>query len=162
MMEHFYSFFNLAKISTPLIVYLTLIILLRVALSRIQGLKHGYLKQALTIIKVILHTLIIVITVVTTLGVLGIDVQGIVAGLGLMSFAIGLILKDAVSSSISGLSILLYKPFKIGDEIRIDDLKGRVLKMDVRYTTLESGKELYLIPNSHVIDSKIIITKEDV
>jgi small conductance mechanosensitive channel len=99
---------------------------------------------------------------VTALGVLGIDVQGIVAGLGLMSFAIGLILKDAVSSSISGLSILFYKPFKIGDEIRIDDLKGRVLKMDVRYTTLDAGKELYLIPNSHVIESKIIITKEDV
>lgn len=90
----------------------------------------------------------------------GIDIQGIVAGLGLMSFAIGLALKDVITSMLSSYALLLYKPFSVGDEISVKGITGIVSKMDTRYTTLDSDQETYLLPNAEIISSIIVLKKK--
>ena len=49
---------------------------------------------------------------VTALGTLGINVSALVAGLGLTGFALGFALKDIISNLLSGVLILLYRPFR--------------------------------------------------
>lgn len=44
---------------------------------------------------------------------LGIDVQGIITGLGLVNFIMDFALKDVISNFLSGLSVLLYGPLKL-------------------------------------------------
>ena len=65
------------------------------------------------------HVLLLVIGLVTTLGTLGIDVSAIVASLGLTGFAVGFALKDSISNLLSGVLILIHRPFKVGDTIKI-------------------------------------------
>ncbi len=52
---------------------------------------------------------------VTALGTLGVNVSALVAGLGLTGFALGFALKDTISNLLSGVLILLYRPFVIGN-----------------------------------------------
>jgi small-conductance mechanosensitive channel len=158
-MEINLSFFNIAKLSSPLVLYLSLMIFLRVVLDKITFLKHPYFRQAFDTGKAILHTLIVIISLIVALGFFGVDVRGIFEGLGLVSFAIGLMFKDVVSSIVAGLSILLYKPFTLGDEITIEGIKGKVIKMDMRYTVLDAGGEIHLIPNASLGNIRITIAK---
>ncbi|AIL12901.1 hypothetical protein IM40_04265 [Candidatus Paracaedimonas acanthamoebae] len=147
------------KVLLPIILYLILFIFLRISIERVNLLKHPALQNIIPLIKGVLHSFIIITCLVFAFSAFGIDIRGVIAGLGLFSFAISFALKDAISNFISGLSILIYKPFKVNDVITIDGYSGRVLKMDIRYTILDSESELYLIPNAFIIGSKIALKK---
>lgn len=94
---------------------------------------------------------------VTALGTLGINVSALVAGLGLTGFALGFALKDTISNLLSGILILLYKPFKIGNTIKISGFEGDVVSIDLRYTQLVSAGNKILIPNSKLFTEPITV-----
>ena len=94
---------------------------------------------------------------VTVLGTLGINVSAIVAGLGLTGFALGFALKDTISNLLSGVLILLYRPFEIGNSIKISGYEGIVISIDLRYTELESEGNKVLIPNSKLFTDPITV-----
>lgn len=96
---------------------------------------------------------------VTALGTLGINVSAIVAGLGLTGFAIGFALKDSISNLVSGILILLYKPFAIGNRIKVSGYEGDVVLIDLRYTELISEGNRILIPNSKLFTDPITVLK---
>lgn len=92
---------------------------------------------------------------VTALGTLGINVSALVAGLGLAGFALGFALKDTISNLLSGILILLYKPFRIGNNINVSGYEGVVVSIDLRYTELDSEGSKILIPNSKLFTNPI-------
>ena len=94
---------------------------------------------------------------VTVLGTLGINVSAIVAGLGLTGFALGFALKDTISNLLSGVLILLYRPFEIGNSIKISGYEGIVISIDLRYTELDSEGNKVLIPNSKLFTDPITV-----
>lgn len=100
---------------------------------------------------------LIILGLVTALGTLGIDISAIVAGLGLTGFALGFALKDTISNLLSGILILLYRPFKIGNTIQIAGYEGEVISIDLRYTELDSDGTKILIPNSKLFTDPISV-----
>jgi len=100
---------------------------------------------------------LIIFGVVTALGTLGINVSALVAGLGLTGFALGFALKDIISNFLSGILILLYRPFGIGNRIVISGFDGIVVSIDLRYTVLESEGKKVLIPNSKLFTDPITV-----
>lgn len=86
--------------------------------------------------------------VVTALGTLGIDVSAIVAGLGLTGLALGIALKDIVSNAVSGVMLLLFRPFRHNDRIKVGDFEGAVCDIDLRYTHLRTEGKVIFVPNS--------------
>ncbi len=94
---------------------------------------------------------------VTVLGTLGVNVSALVAGLGLTGFALGFAMKDTISNLLSGVLILLYRPFRKGDRIKISGYEGIVVSIDLRYTELDSGGDKVLIPNSKLFTDPITI-----
>jgi len=94
---------------------------------------------------------------ITALATLGINVSAIVAGLGLTGFALGFALKDTISNLLSGVLILLYRPFTIGNTIKISGFEGKVVAIDLRYTELYSEEHKVLIPNSKLFTDPITI-----
>lgn len=153
------NLFGFAEVFSPLILYLVLLLIIRLVLEKLNFLKKPPFKNAFPLIKNILHVFIFVTIILYTLGIVGIDIHGIITGLGLFSFAIGFALKDVISNFFAGLSLFFYGPFKIGDDIIIDDYRGTVSKMDIRYTVLKLGKKLCYIPNSYMMETKIIVIK---
>ncbi len=101
--------------------------------------------------------LFIVLGVISSLTVLGINVSAIIAGLGLSGFALGYALKDSISNLLSGILILLYKPFEVNNDIVIGDHEGKIKHIDLRYTTLINNRDEILIPNSKMFTDPITI-----
>ena len=100
---------------------------------------------------------LIIFGFVTALGTLGINVSALVAGLGLTGFALGFALKDTISNLLSGVLILLYRPFEIGNRIKISGYEGVVVSIDLRYTELEGEGSKILIPNSKSFTDPITV-----
>ena len=94
---------------------------------------------------------------ITALGTIGINVSALVAGLGLTGFALGFGLKDILANLVSGLLILLYRPFSLNEQISVAGMEGCVTEIDLRYTRLENAGKAYLIPNSTMITNTIML-----
>ena len=102
---------------------------------------------------------ILLFGVLTSLGVVGIDVTALITGFGLTSFALGFAMKDIISNLLAGVLIILYSPFRVGDRIRVSSYEGEVLEINLRYTVLEGDGERVLVPNSTMF-TNIISVKE--
>ena len=117
---------------------------------------HGPLGELLASIA---RISLVVLGLITALGTLGVNIMGIVAGLGLTGFALGFALKDSISNLLAGVMILLYRPFEVGDRIDVGGLGGRVTHVNLRYTELESETERVLVPNSKMLTDPIRVAK---
>lgn len=97
-----------------------------------------------------------VIGSVIALGVLGLDFGALLGALGLTSVAIGFSLKDVLSNYISGVILLAARPFRLGDQVVIEDFEGTITQVQLRGTTLKTydGRIVY-IPNQEVFSASI-------
>ena len=84
------------------------------------------------LLKTVARVTILVIGTITALGTMGMNVTALIASLGLTSLGIGLALKDAVSSVISGVLIMIYRPFKVNDHVSIGSTEGVVKNISFR------------------------------
>jgi len=85
---------------------------------------------------------------------------GRTAKIGLIIFGFvtaGFALKDVVSNLIAGSMILLHRPFKVHDIIGVAGHEGKVINIDLRYTTIEADGKKVLIPNSTLFTKEISI-----
>jgi len=97
---------------------------------------------------------------VTALGTIGVDVGALIAALGLTGFAIGLAFKDIVSNALSGILIIIYKPFEQGDQIKVSSFAGIVRSIDLRYTILSSDGDRVFVPNSLLFSNAITVESQ--
>ncbi len=88
---------------------------------------------------------------VIILGRWGVSSTGLLTFLGAFSVALGLSLQDVFRNFFSGLFLLMERPFRVGDRIRVRDVEGEVQGIDVRTThvRLDNGS-VVLLPNSIV------------
>lgn len=93
---------------------------------------------------------------VIALGVLGLDFGALLGALGLTSVAIGFSLKDVLSNYISGVILLAARPFRLGDQVVIEEFEGTITQVQLRGTTLKTydGRVVY-IPNQEVFSASI-------
>lgn len=88
----------------------------------------------------------------------GIRPGDLVAGLGIGSVALGFAFKDILQNLFAGFLILLYRPFKIGDQIKIDDFEGTIEEINVRATKLKTyDGERVVIPNSELYMKSVLV-----
>lgn len=82
----------------------------------------------------------------------------LVASMGVGSLAIGFVFKDILQNWLSGLLILLRLPFRRGDQIKIGEAEGTVIRIDPRATVLRTydGRDI-IVPNSTVYSSVVLI-----
>lgn len=94
---------------------------------------------------------------VIALGVLGLDFAALLGAFGLTSVAIGFSLKDVLSNYISGVILLAARPFRINDQVVIEEFEGTITQIQLRGTTLKTydGRLVY-IPNQEVFQASII------
>lgn len=96
---------------------------------------------------------------VTALGTLGVNTSALVASLGLTGLTIGFALKDIAASLMAGLLLLIYRPFRRGDRVKVTDCEGVVIQVDLRYTHLDAEDRRYLVPNSIVLTNAVTVHK---
>jgi len=87
---------------------------------------------------------------------LGYDVTALIAGLGIGGIAVGLALQNVLQDTFASLSIILDRPFEIGDFIVVGDFQGAVEKIGLKTTRLRSlsGEQL-IFGNNDLLSSRI-------
>lgn len=84
------------------------------------------------------------------------DVNGFITGLGISGLAIAMAAQDTLASIFAGISIILDKPFDIGDYVKCQNHDGIVEEINFRSTRIRTfSKELITIPN-------LIVSKEPI
>ena len=96
------------------------------------------------------------IGVAVILAILGVSWTAIAAILGAATFGISLALQDVGRSFVNGVYLLIERPFRIGDRVRIGAAEGRVEEVGVRLTTLRTDAgDLIIVPNTVVFSNVI-------
>ena len=97
------------------------------------------------------RTMILLIGVLIALSQLGIAVGPLLAGLGVAGFILGFALQDTLSNFASGMMILLYRPFDVGDVVETGGVFGKVSHMSLVNTTiLTFDNQTLIIPNNKI------------
>ena len=87
---------------------------------------------------------------------LGISLGPLLAGLGIVGFIVGFALQDTLSNFASGLMILMYRPFDVGDFVTAGGISGRVETMNLVNTTFKTfDNQVLIVPNSDIWQSVI-------
>lgn len=88
---------------------------------------------------------------------LGINVSGLIAGLGVMGFIVGFALKDTLGNLASGVFILFHKPFSVDDYVDAGGVQGIVQAIGVAACTFRTpDNKKVVVPNSAIWGSPII------
>ncbi|HUO84196.1 MAG TPA: mechanosensitive ion channel family protein [Thermoanaerobaculia bacterium] len=97
-----------------------------------------------------------VVLVLLTLDNLGIDVTALIAGLGIGGVAIALATQNILGDLFASLSIVIDKPFIIGDFIVVGEYRGTVEHIGLKSTRIRSlsGEQL-VFSNSDLLESRI-------
>lgn len=87
---------------------------------------------------------------------MGVDITALVAGLGIGGIAIALAVQNILGDLLGALSIVLDKPFVIGDFIIVDNFIGTVEHIGIKTTRLRSlSGEQIIISNADLLKSRI-------
>lgn len=99
-----------------------------------------------------IRVLIIGMAAIIALGKLGISVTPFVAAIGALSLGAGLALQGLLSNYGAGISIIVARPFVVGDTITVLGVNGVVKEVKLAYTVLsnEDGVKI-TIPNKHIV-----------
>jgi small conductance mechanosensitive channel len=94
---------------------------------------------------------IMIIGFVVALSQLGIEIGPLLAGMGVMGFVVGFALQDTLSNFASGMMILVYRPYDVGDFVNVSGISGQVKDMNLVSTTvLTIDHQRMVIPNSKI------------
>ncbi len=86
--------------------------------------------------------------------------SSILAGAGILAVAIGFASQQALSNIISGVFIIIFKPFRVNDRVKLGAMSGVVEDISLRHTVIKDlENRRILVPNA-VISDEIIINSD--
>lgn len=103
--------------------------------------------------------LVFAMGVIAVLDVFGINILSIAAGLGLAGFGLTTAFKSNMANIVSGVSLMVSHPFKIGGYIKVGVFEGTVESITLRYTILKRDDQTILVPNDLLAKQAITLQK---
>ena len=123
-----------------------------------QSVKRGtkISNHILFILRKVIQFVVYVFAFVIILGVLDVDLSGVIVGLGVGGIAIALAIQNILSDALTAFSIYFDHPFEIGDFIVVGDHAGTVTKIGIISTRIKllQGEEL-IISNKNLISTSV-------
>ena len=100
---------------------------------------------------------LLILIIIAALGKLGIPTTSVTALIGGAGLAVALSLKDQLSNFAAGALIILFRPFKVGDYIKVNGFEGVVSEIKMVQTALSTpDNEEVILPNSVVMSNSIV------
>jgi MscS family membrane protein len=101
---------------------------------------------------------IVLVAMITALEHFGVNVSSLVVSLGVGSLAVGLAAQDTLSNMFAGFTLMLDRPFRVGDRIQLasGDL-GDVETIGMRVTRIRTPEEsMLVVPNALLVKERLI------
>lgn len=103
------------------------------------------------------RVVIIVMSIAVALSQIGIDVGALVAGLGIAGLAFALAAQDTLSNVFAGVTMIVDKPFDVGDRILTQGIDGIVEDINFRSTRIRTlEQEFVTLPNAKIAGDAIV------
>jgi MscS family membrane protein len=104
--------------------------------------------QLFSVIRISLNTFVIVIAVLVTAQNMNIDITAAIASLSIGGLAVGLAAQDTLANLFGAVAVFVDKPFRVGDQIKLDGVEGVVETVGLRSTRVRSPDgHLIAVPN---------------
>lgn len=118
--------------------------------SRVDQLVVDFVTQGL-------YFVILILVALAALNKIGVPTDSFVMALGGIGLGVGLALKDNISNMAAGILILIFRPFRIGNYVRVSDAEGTVTQITLMNTHLRTiGREETIVPNAMMISNAIV------
>lgn len=121
-----------------------------------DGEMEGTTKTLISALESIMRFFIIAFGSVLIAGSFGFDLSAILAGLGISGIALALAAKDSVSNMFGAITVLLDRPFKVGDWVVIGSSEGEVIEINFRTTQIRTSIDsVVTFPNANLVNTPI-------
>ena len=153
---------------TP-ILQLILVVALVVTAFRFVGVIHGFVlwtdddgeldgsqKTVVSAAESIMRFLIVIFGLVFIADALGFDLTTMVAGLGITGLALALAAQDTISNIFGATTVLLDRPFQVGDWVIIGAVEGEVMEIGLRTTLIRTSQDTVVtMPNANLTNTPV-------
>lgn len=114
-------------------------------------------KSLHAIIRSTVKVLLIFLTIMIVAPALGIETSSLLAVFSIVGVAISLSIQGILGNFFSGVTLLMTKPFKIGDYVTIGGQSGTIVETGITHTKLHTpDNQVILVPNSSVTSNIIV------
>jgi small conductance mechanosensitive channel len=121
-------------------------------LRKVKGMDETLIK----FLENIVYYALMIVVLLTALGKLGVETTSFLAILGAAGLAIGLALKDSLGNFASGVMIILFKPFKVGDAVTAAGVTGSVSEVGIFNSVfITPDNQKIIIPNGAITSGSI-------
>ncbi len=104
----------------------------------------------------LVRTTLMVVVVIAAIGAIGVETTSFIAIFGAAGLAVGLALQGSLSNFASGVLIVLFRPYRVGDFVEAAGIAGSVEEVQILTTILKTGdNKQIIVPNSQIMDSII-------
>jgi small conductance mechanosensitive channel len=104
----------------------------------------------------LVRTVLMVVVIIAAIGAIGVETTSFIAIFGAAGLAVGLALQGSLSNFASGVLIVLFRPYRVGDWIEAAGISGGVEQVQILTTILKTGdNKQIIVPNSQIMDSII-------
>lgn len=125
-------------------------------LSKFINRNPAFSPEIVSFIVGIIDVLLKVVLMLIVASLVGVNIASFIAVLAAASFAIGMALQGSLSNFAAGIIIIVFKPYRIGDWVEIEEKFGKIIDIQLFNTIVESpGFKTLIIPNSKVIDGVV-------
>ena len=95
--------------------------------------------------------IVFAIGILIALSQVGLNLAPILTGFGVAGIIVGFALQDTLSNFASGMMLLIYRPFDVGDLVEAGSITGKVSHMSLVNTTIKTfSNEIIIVPNSKI------------
>ena len=121
-----------------------------------DGVLDGSQKTVVSAAESVLKFLTVIFGAVFIADSLGLDLTTLVAGLGITGLALALAAQDTISNIFGATTVLLDRPFKVGDWIIIGSVEGEVMEIGLRTTLIRTSIDTVItMPNANLTNTPV-------
>jgi len=104
----------------------------------------------------LVRIVLLIVVIIAAIGAMGIQTTSFIAIFGAAGLAVGLALQGSLSNFASGVLIVLFRPYRVGDFIEGAGISGSVEQVQIMTTILKTGdNKQVIVPNSQIMNSVI-------
>lgn len=121
-----------------------------------DGQMDGTEKTLVSALQSTLRFVIIFVGAVFVADSMGLDLTSLIAGLGISGLALALAAKDSISNFFGAITVLIDRPFKVGDWISVGSAEGEVIEINLRTTLIRTSADTIItMPNANLVNTPV-------
>ncbi len=121
-----------------------------------DGILDGSQKTVVSAAESVMRFLIVIFGMVFIADALGFDLTTMVAGLGITGLALALAAQDTISNIFGATTVLLDRPFQVGDWVVIGSVEGEVMEIGLRTTLIRTSLDTVVtMPNANLANTPV-------